>query len=327
MSLILVIADGLGVAGLTLLFTRHPDLADFFTSSVLVDVRPKHRKNNNHDIILQDSAAGATALATGQAVKTGQIGSSSTQTLSLLELARQKKNYAIAIMTDVEVCDATPAAFAARAKKRDEYVKIGKQIAAFKLDVLVGGYVESIVAPLFLNYVDNVMLVDSDVVVKDDFFDDVDAPVALLFPETKTDTEVIAVYTDVVLHSLVKLRSNKKKKKFVAVIEAGRVDRAAHAQDVKAYLCQIDNLADLLRVVRADFALHSKSTTVVFTSDHETGGIVLGGGNEIVLTTNNHVGNMVVALCVGKDDIFNGESAVITQAKLGKLLMKTIIAD
>lgn len=93
------------------------------------------------DRAVTDSAAAATALATGVRTRTGVIGidPDGTAVPTLLERAAQADK-ATGVVTTAEVTDATPAAFAAHVPDRDRHEEIGRQyLEETGVQVILGG--------------------------------------------------------------------------------------------------------------------------------------------------------------------------------------------
>ena len=146
---ILMIADGAGVAHWTLAKLAKPDLAvSQFGVSGLVNTR-------GADHIVTGSAAGATALATGARTVVGAIGvgPDSTPLQTVLELANAR-GMATGLVTTTWVVDATPAAFASHVPERGMLVDIFQQMIQLPVDVILfilpasGGRITSLLSKL-----------------------------------------------------------------------------------------------------------------------------------------------------------------------------------
>jgi alkaline phosphatase len=149
---IVMVADGAGVAQWTAALHAAGDLAVRAMPVIgLMDTPSADRR-------VTDSAAGATAFATGErtfyravgvgvacremmradsaAVRRDPTGCAPLE--SALEIARDR-GLATGLVTTAAVTDATPAAFVAKAPSRYWYDEIADQIVAARLDVLMGG--------------------------------------------------------------------------------------------------------------------------------------------------------------------------------------------
>jgi alkaline phosphatase len=91
-----------------------------------------------------DSAAAATALATGVKTDAGNLawapGDAKGGALdTIAERARRERCAAIGVVTTVPFSHATPAAFLAHSTRRDAYDEIARQMLAARPEVIVGG--------------------------------------------------------------------------------------------------------------------------------------------------------------------------------------------
>ena len=92
------------------------------------------------DNVITDSAAAATALATGFKTNNGMIGvdPDGTTLTTILEYA-QEKGMAVGLVTTVQISHATPAAFAAHVTDRNRMTDIAAQLMDHGVNVLLGG--------------------------------------------------------------------------------------------------------------------------------------------------------------------------------------------
>ena len=93
------------------------------------------------DFAISDSAAAATAIATGQKVNNRSVGvdSSGKPLLNLLDLARNQGR-AVGLITNVAIADTSPAAFYARTPNPQDAQEITNQLVeAANIDVILGG--------------------------------------------------------------------------------------------------------------------------------------------------------------------------------------------
>jgi alkaline phosphatase len=91
-----------------------------------------------------DSAAAATALATGVKTDEGNLAwapgdREGGALVTIAERARRERGAAIGVVTTVPFSHATPAAFLAHSTTRHAYEEIARQMIAAKPDVIVGG--------------------------------------------------------------------------------------------------------------------------------------------------------------------------------------------
>ena len=88
---------------------------------------------------ITDSAAAGTCLATGSKTNNGILGlDADGNRLTTIAEDLKAQGWGIGIMTTVAIDHATPAAFYAHVKERNEYYKIGKQLCASGFDFFGG---------------------------------------------------------------------------------------------------------------------------------------------------------------------------------------------
>lgn len=131
---ILLIGDGAGITYWTAALLAAESLAvQAFPVAGLVDTRASGNK-------VTDSAASATAYATGVRTYNGAIGVAPDTTVleTVLEMA-QKRGMATGLIATSRITHATPASFAAHVPNRLMEWEIGKQILDHDVTVVLGG--------------------------------------------------------------------------------------------------------------------------------------------------------------------------------------------
>ncbi len=141
-NVILLIGDGMGINQIS---AARLSLADGARSVLNLDTMPYtgfslNFANNN---LVTDSAAAATALATGFRTDTGKLGTlpDGTPAESIM-LKAKEQGLSIGLVTTVKVTDATPAAFLVNADHRAFERDIARAILQAQPDVLLGGGAE-----------------------------------------------------------------------------------------------------------------------------------------------------------------------------------------
>ncbi len=139
-SLILVIGDGMGLPIISAWDYYKKDSIDNnysvlenFDGSFLVRTRSK-------DKVITDSAAAATAYATGYNVDNYQVGllKNNNRVKTIMDLAKEK-NKSTGIVVLCTLTHATPAAFYAYSEKRSNEEEIAKYLIYSNIDVAIGG--------------------------------------------------------------------------------------------------------------------------------------------------------------------------------------------
>ncbi len=234
------------------------------------------------DNLISDSAAAGTALSSGKKTKNGAIGvdPEGNPTKSILAIA-EEHGLATGMVVVTTVTDATPAAFIAHDKSRGNAESIAKDYLKTDIDLFIGGGYN-----YFAKRSDKLNLIDS---LKDRGYE-IDTTMAMV---RKSNSKKIAglVYPGAVPYRL-KGRGDmlpvastkalevlsKSSKGFFLLIEGSHIDHGGHDNDAAVL---IDEVLDFDQAVGValEFARKDRHTLVVITSDHETGGVTIVGGN------------------------------------------------
>ncbi|MDT8862931.1 alkaline phosphatase [Alkalihalobacillus sp. MEB130] len=247
-------------------------------------------KTNSANSWVTDSAAAATAMATGVKTNNRMIGvSPKGQELKTILEASKEAGKSTGLVTTVSITDATPAAFGAHVQSRKSEYDIAKQLVG-KVDVLLGGgrsrftprstedeNVIEIALSEGYRYMDNrkKLLNDSETGTR----------VLGLFAEEEL-TPVVDLQTDdqpslaeMATEALRVLEKNEEG--FFLMIESGQIDRAGHVHDPVWAMNEIKAFEEAVNKV-LEFARQDQKTLVVIAGDHDTGGMSVGGYNEYV---------------------------------------------
>ncbi len=282
--------------------------------------------------LVTDSAAGATAMATGVKVKNGALSlDAEGQPLkTVLEIAEEQKK-ATGLVSTCAVTHATPAGFAAHVPSRNQQIEIAKQMAASGVDVLFGGGLS------YFNPSNNPSLpaLQKEIAVAftTEEFHALGTPkkaVALLYPKhppVAADREIsLAELTGKAIEILAQDQDG-----FFLMVEGSQIDWAGHqnnASNVVAETVDFDNAVG----IGLDFAEVNGETLVIITSDHETGGFALLGGsieNKTVdktgFSTKGHSASMVPIFAYGPGcENFSG---ILDNTDIGKTMIRFIQAS
>ncbi len=237
---------------------------------------------------VSDSAAGATALATGHKSYNGAIAvDTSGQILATLLEAAEAKGMATGLVVTTRITHATPAAFSAHVSQRASENDVADQQAMQNIDVLFGGGARQFLpkAAGGIRTDDRDLLAEMAAkgytVARDRAGYDAitKAPaVALLqldqlayeIDRDETDEPSLKEMTEKAIGLLKGDRDG-----FFLMVEASRIDHAGHENDAAGHLHDILAFEQALAAA-VQWAKKDGNTLVVSTSDHETGGLSLG---------------------------------------------------
>jgi alkaline phosphatase len=304
-NIILFVADGMGFAHLEFARALHDDTKGQFAwdrFAITGWQRPHPYKG-----FLIDSAASGTALATGVATWNDRVGVDveGRPVPSLFEMA-DKENYRTGVVTDSYIWDATPAAFVTHNVNRDHAADILKQLAKSRLEVLFGE-LKNVGEKEVPEWDSTIELLETRYSMLDAALNDSaetsSTPIAAVFAEDQiTDLQSVPNLPSMVEVALARLSSDDRP--FLMMVESEEMDTASHHLNIKRIARGLESIEHTLGII-LDFARAHPETLVVFTADHETGGLVLvvdPEDNGIIqprFVTNHHSGIMVPLLAVG----------------------------
>ncbi len=268
-NIILFISDGAGPAHYTAM--KNARLAEFNVERMpVVGLATTRCADRN----VTDSAAAATALATGFKTKYEMVGvdPSGNALQTVLELA-EKRGKATGVVTTAKFFDATPAAFMAHAKHRDEHAEIVAHQLRSGAELIIGAGAKALAdaklahvpaAAKAQGYTYVTSRAELDAAAKA-------AKVLAVFPEQTRDMD----YPEAPLPHLTRFaldRLKRESKGFFLMVEHEGTDSASHQNNIPDLNAALTSF-DIALGIALDFAAASKDTLVVVTADHETGGM------------------------------------------------------
>lgn len=307
-NVVLMIGDGMGLGQVAALMIENDYRPVSFDRAQSVALCKTYSANNR----VTDSAAAATAMATGQKTANSRIGVTPDGSAAgtLLELARAR-GLGTGMVVTSHLCDATPAAFAAHVADRHDRYRIAEMLAAHRIDVLAGGG-----RRYFTRRKDGRDLLRemqqagcTCVPSPEAFYAARRTPLAGLFADKympaapERDSAYLARATQ---HTLELLARNRRG--FFAMIEGSQIDGACHDNDTGRMIAE---MRDFDRAVACafDFADRHPGTLVVVVADHETGGLTIlsnksdfttcESGIRYHYSTRSHSGTPVVLYAYG----------------------------
>lgn len=309
-NIIFLIGDGMGVAQVFSAVTANRGVLNM-TQMPFTGFSQTQSANR----YITDSAAGGTALSSGQRTYNGAIGvdMDTLAITTILEISKSK-GYATGLVSTSSLTDATPASFIAHQPQRKMEEEIAADFIGSGIDIFIGGG-----RKFFVNRKDGRNLLDE---LKDDkylvFESLADASnvntgkLAILTAENDNGTypkrgEMLPEATEKAINVL---KNNKKG--FFLMVEGSAIDWGSHENNTP-YVVQ--ETLDFDRAVgkALEFASSNKETLVIITADHETGGMTLTGGNldkgevSAKFTTDGHTAVMVPVFAYGAGaDKFTG---------------------
>lgn len=279
-NVILIIGDGMGLGAAAAWMANNDFGPTCFDRSQFAAIVKTYSANSK----TTDSAAAATAMATGHKTNNSMLGMlpDSTKPASIARLAKEKGK-SVGIVVTSYVLDATPGAFYAHVARRGERKNIAEDLIAFRPDVIVGGGRKYFTAPKYtdVNLVEKAKDAGFTYVGSpEEFYTTRATPILGLFddgPEieaTQTDSDLL---TDLAGHTLEIIGANKQG--FFAMFEGSLIDHAAHANNTEDVIWRMEAFDKLVNSA-FDYADAHEGTLVIVTADHETGGVSLVPGSK-----------------------------------------------
>ncbi|MFA7663582.1 MAG: alkaline phosphatase [Clostridia bacterium] len=216
-----------------------------------------------------DSAASATAMATGKKVGNGRIGYYSGSNLKNFVEYSQELSKKTGVVTTKSVTDATPAAFSSHVKNRSQQEEIAlQQIRNSNLDVLFG-----LGQAFFEQYEDEIDNETREYCVSfSELSQTQKEKVYCILPDDGISTigndRTLAVLTDKALDILSKDNNDG----FFLMVEGAKIDTASHENNIQSMINELTAFDDAVAVA-LNFASANPNTTVLVVADHETGRI------------------------------------------------------
>jgi alkaline phosphatase len=281
-NIIMVVGDGMGPAYTTAYryFSDNPD-----TELIEETVFDRHLVGMSSTYpasvsgYVTDSAAAATALATGVKSYNGAIGLDVNKkpVESVLEWAK-KQGKKTGIVVTSQVNHATPASYLAHNESRRNYNAIADSYVdeGIKADVILGGGWEYFIRDdrnlvnefqsAGFHYLDN---------VKDLQTLPINTPILGLFadialPWSLDDNNQLR------LSSMTKAATKQLENDngYFLLVEASQIDWAGHSNDIASAMAEMSDLAKTIEYLE-QYVAKNPDTLVVLTADHSTGGFTI----------------------------------------------------
>jgi alkaline phosphatase len=243
--------------------------------------------NDTADSTVTESAAAAVQMSTGVKVlaKSIGIGPDGRILKTILEMAKERGK-ATGLVTTSGITDATPAGFIAHVAKRSEEEKIAEQLIKSDVNILFGGRKVFFLpeAEKWKRKVERNLVTEARengylVVETGDGMKKADGKKILglynqenmLYEIDRKDSDEPSL-AEMTIKALDLLSKNENG--FFLMVEAGRIDHAAHHHDIAAIISDLLAFDDAVKVAY-DFQKSNADTLLVITADHETGGMMV----------------------------------------------------
>ncbi|MBW8185218.1 alkaline phosphatase [Shewanella nanhaiensis] len=235
-----------------------------------------------------DSAAAATAMATGVKTNNGVISLDASLNFVSTILEEAKSNgKSVGLITTTQITHATPAAFASHVESRYLMTEIAEQITTAGVNVLFGGGEDEFIPASDIgcfpepgersdgrNLIDELESSGYEYVCDQDSFDilnpDINNFVLGLFADegmARPFSPTLASMTSKAIDIL-----SKNPDGFFLMIEGGQIDWASHSNDAANAIADTVAFDEAVEIAKK-FASLKNDTLIIVTADHETGGM------------------------------------------------------
>jgi alkaline phosphatase len=240
------------------------------------------------DSLSTDSAAAATALASGCKAKNGMLGICADGSVpkTVMEVAKEK-GMRIGLVTNSTIYDASPAAFVCHVPKRRLYSAILDRYLEAGVDMLLGGGREQFLprsepggrrtdqTNLIASFVNRGYGYVSD---KEQLEQAKEGKLLGLFSLEAMSFEIDrnkkaepSIYD--MTRAAIRILREKNPRGFFVLIENENIDTAAHLTDVASLIRDYREFDRAVGLAYEFYRKHPRETLVLVTSDHETGGL------------------------------------------------------
>lgn len=282
-NIILLIGDGMGLTQITagMYSMDKPIQLEYFP---VVGLHKSHSADN----LVTDSAAGATAFASGIKTYNGAIGVDvdTVARKTILEMA-EENGLATGLISTSSITHATPASFIAHVALRTYHEDIATYFLETEIDFMMGGgkkyfaQREKDERNLYKELEAKGYQV-SDFFEKD--FDDLAIKrdrnfayfTANAEPLPKSQGRDYLPFATRTAMNFLKRRGEEKG--FFLMVEGSQIDWGGHANNLDYVLSEFEDFDEAIKEVLA-FAKRDGETLVIVTADHETGGLAINPGS------------------------------------------------
>lgn len=321
-NVILLISDGTGLSQISSAYYYKESSPNYSRFKNIGLIKTSSSKQD-----VTDSAAGATAFASGIKTYNGAIGVADDKTAAenLVEIV-SRKNLKTGLVATSSITHATPASFFAHVVSRGLTEDIAAELVTSEVDFFAGGGLK-----FFKDRKDGKNLLDA--LAQNQF--SVYTSGLNDFSQIKSDQKVGYLLSDDAMPTIEKGRGDflsqattqaiqyldQEKAGFFLMSEGSQIDWGGHSNDASYLIAELIDFDDAIGQA-LDFAEKDGNTLVIVTSDHETGGFTLSAkkktneeGKEYsdyteigpTFSTGGHSATLIPVFAFGPgSEVFNG---------------------
>lgn len=328
-NIIIMIGDGMGVSHITASrYVHGRSNFDRFKNLGLMTTHSRHS-------LVTDSAAGATALATGRKIRNKFVSFYKGKKFKTIMEYALESNMGTGLVVTSSITHATPAAFAAHVSHREQKRRIARQLARSGINLMIGGGRKYF-------YPSNT----EDKKQKAGLLEEIAKRYKMIrhFSKLKGNEKEPYVFAIFTRKQLPRAKNRKfglnqltqfaldnlsqHENGFVIMIEGSQIDWASHKNDPEMIIEEVWDFDQAVGVA-LDYTKKRSDTLLVVTADHETGGYALLNGtaeknliSEHRFATAKHTAEMVPLFSMGPGS--EGLRGIIDNTQVGQLLIDMV---
>ena len=313
-NIILLIGDGTGLSQLSASLYYNKNTSNYLRFNQI-----SLMKTSSANDLITDSAAGATAFASGVKTNNGVLGlDKNLNTVPTIVEVLSRKGFATGVIATSSIVHATPAAFYAHVQSRRNYEEIALSLVNSEIDFFAGGGLD-----FFTQRKDKKNLIET--LEKKGFtINATGLPIQtkpvfnykqgyLLAPDGMPKMlegrgDFLPNATSLAIETLSQLSETG----FFLMVEGSQIDWGGHANNTDYLISELIDFDKAIGVA-LDFAQTNKNTLVIVLADHETGGFTLASDNgdynkiKPTFSTNGHSATMIPVFAKGPgQELFSG---------------------
>ena len=306
-NIILLIGDGMGLTQISAGLYSNGNQLNLEAFPVIGLHKPYSSDN-----LITDSAAGATAFASGVKTYNGAIGvNKDTVPVSTILEQAEKKGLATGMVATSSITHATPASFIAHVPSRKMMEEIALDFLRTDIDYFVGGG-ERYFAQREMDDRNLIRELEEEGYNVSSFHQreftslPIDFDKKFAYFTASGEPSPASQGRDYFLPAsrLAPIFLSKRSDKgFFLMIESAQIDWGGHANDSEYVISEMIEFDQVIGEI-LEWALEDGETLVVVTADHETGGYAINPGSEMnnidgVFTSDYHTATLVPVFAYG----------------------------
>lgn len=264
-NLILFIGDGMGYNHIENTRFYYGINKFVFEDSPSCDINTASRSSS-----VTDSAAAATAMATGNKANNGEIGKSDgVEVTSISEIAKASGKKVGIITTDY-LHGATPSGFSAHASGRNAQAEIAATQSASNVDLLIAKHDATYHSNYSNLYTEN----GYTMVVNDENYADYKTEDKLVITFNDTSSKDNGGFNYYQLSTLLEFAIEylDNENGFFLMVEGAYIDKYSHSKNIYATMPEVKGLTEAVEY-GYNYIDENPDTVALLTADHETGGL------------------------------------------------------